>query len=89
MRRTLVAAALAGVVAWNGQRLVIAGIHGYQHALAPLGARLGMHCRFTPTCSRYADAVITRDGVVKGGWAALRRIARCGPWTADGTIDEP
>ena len=76
-------------MAWNGQHLVIAGIHGYQRTLSPLGAQLGMHCRFTPSCSRYAEAVIARDGVVKGGWAALRRIARCGPWTAEGTVDEP
>jgi uncharacterized protein len=83
------AAALALIVAFNGQRLAIAGIHGYQRTLSPLAARIGVRCRFTPTCSRYAEAVIARDGLVTGGWKAARRIARCGPWTAAGTVDDP
>jgi len=35
-----------------------------------------MRCRFTPTCSRYAEAVIARDGVIRGGMKAITRIAR-------------
>jgi uncharacterized protein len=83
----LVGGAWGGAV--HGQAIAIAAIHGYQRALAPLAARAGARCRFTPTCSRYAEAVITRDGVVRGGWRAVTRIARCGPWTAAGTRDEP
>ncbi|HEY7284216.1 MAG TPA: membrane protein insertion efficiency factor YidD [Vicinamibacterales bacterium] len=69
--------------------MALAGIHLYQRALSPLAARAGIRCRFTPTCSRYAEVVITRDGVVRGGWRSLKRVARCGPWTAHGTVDEP
>ena len=54
-----------------------------------MAARAGLRCRFAPTCSRYAEVVIVRDGVVRGGLKALTRIARCGPWTAPGTRDEP
>ena len=70
-------------------RLAVAGIHLYQRALSPAAARSGAVCRFTPTCSRYAEAVIVRDGIVRGGWLALRRVARCGPWTPAGTKDVP
>jgi putative membrane protein insertion efficiency factor len=70
-------------------RLAVAGIHLYQRALSPAAARAGAVCRFTPTCSRYAEAVIARDGIVQGGWLALKRIARCGPWTPAGTKDPP
>jgi uncharacterized protein len=73
----------------NGQAVAIAAIHGYQRSLAPLAARAGARCRFTPTCSRYAETVVARDGVVRGGWKALKRIGRCGPWTRPGTIDKP
>jgi len=69
--------------------IAIATIHGYQRALAPAAARIGLRCRFTPTCSRYAEAVIARDGFMRGGLRAARRIARCGPWTAPGTTDAP
>jgi len=74
---------------WRAQPIALGSIHLYQRALAPAAARIGLRCRFTPTCSRYAEAVIVRDGVVKGSVKALRRIARCGPWTAQGTRDEP
>jgi len=90
MRIALVFAVFAIVAVFALPRpIVIAGIHGYQHALAPAAARIGLRCRFTPTCSRYAEAAIARDGVVRGGWRSIRRIARCGPWTPQGTVDEP
>ena len=70
-------------------RLAIAGIQAYRRVLSPAAARSGAVCRFTPTCSRYAEAVIARDGIARGGWLALKRIVRCGPWTPAGTKDEP
>jgi putative membrane protein insertion efficiency factor len=76
-------------VVYEAQPIVLAGIHGYQRVLAPVAARAGMRCRFSPTCSRYAEVVIARDGVVVGGWKAVHRLARCGPWTPAGTLDEP
>jgi putative membrane protein insertion efficiency factor len=77
------------VIAANAQALAIHSIHAYQRALAGPAARIGLRCRFTPTCSRYAEIAITREGVVRGGWRAMKRIARCGPWTAPGTADPP
>ena len=53
----------------------------YQLALSPLMAN---HCRFEPTCSRYAIVAIERHGVFKGGWMALRRIGRCRPGVVGG-----
>jgi putative membrane protein insertion efficiency factor len=67
----------------------MAGIHAYQRELSPLAARVGLRCRFTPTCSRYAEIVIERDGVVRGGWRTLKRIARCNPMTKVATRDDP
>ena len=74
---------------WNAQGVALAGIREYQRAVSPLAARVGVRCRFTPTCSHYAETVIARDGIVRGGWKALARVARCGPWTPMGTRDEP
>jgi putative membrane protein insertion efficiency factor len=50
---------------------------------------MGARCRFEPSCSHYADAVIARHGALEGSWLTIRRIARCGPWTPAGTIDPP
>ncbi|MGE3274750.1 MAG: membrane protein insertion efficiency factor YidD [Vicinamibacterales bacterium] len=70
-------------------RAAIGAIHLYQATLSPLSARLGARCRFVPTCSHYGEEVIRRHGLVRGGWLAMQRVGRCGPWTADGTVDLP
>ena len=79
--------ALLGLV--FADRIVLAGIDFYQERLAPAARRAGITCRFVPSCSHYAEVVIARDGVVRGGWRALGRIARCTPATPMGTLDEP
>jgi uncharacterized protein len=81
-----VAAAFAAV---DTKAAAIGGIHAYQRLLAPAAARAGARCRLTPTCSRYAEAVIARDGLIRGGLKTVRRLARCGVWTRAGTHDEP
>jgi putative membrane protein insertion efficiency factor len=53
----------------------------YQLTLSPW---LGMNCRYQPTCSAYAIEALEIHGVLKGGWLALRRIARCHPWGGSG-----
>jgi uncharacterized protein len=85
----LLAVCVAAAATPAGSSVAIAGIHTYQRTLAPVLNRAGFRCRFTPTCSRYAEAVIARDGLLSGGWKAARRLARCGPWTPLGTTDEP
>jgi putative membrane protein insertion efficiency factor len=66
----------------------ISAIHFYQRTLSPLVRGAG-RCRFTPTCSYYAEASIRRHGLVRGTWLAGKRLARCGPWTPMGTVDLP
>ena len=37
-------------------------------------------CRFTPTCSAYAEEAISRYGVLLGGKLAAKRLCRCNPF---------
>jgi putative membrane protein insertion efficiency factor len=53
----------------------------YRHMVSPL--RLST-CRFTPTCSQYAVDALTEFGLVRGGWLAVVRLAKCGPWHRGG-----
>jgi putative membrane protein insertion efficiency factor len=69
--------------------VLLGAIHLYQATASHWMPRLGVTCRFTPTCSHYAEAVIRRDGALVGGFRALGRILRCGPWTPAGTVDPP
>ncbi len=41
-------------------------------------------CRFYPSCSEYAYQAINKYGALKGGWMAIRRIARCHPFNPGG-----
>lgn len=63
------------------QKLLLFLIRAYQLTLSPF---FGQHCRFTPTCSHYAQEAIERHGVLRGSWLAIRRIARCHPFCAGG-----
>lgn len=63
-------------------RKIISGIIGvYRYVLSPI---LGPSCRFTPTCSEYAQTAVIRFGVFKGGWIAIKRIVSCHPWGKSG-----
>ncbi|MGG5578768.1 membrane protein insertion efficiency factor YidD [Myroides sp. C15-4] len=41
-------------------------------------------CRYTPTCSHYTVEALQKHGLFKGGWLAVKRILRCGPWGGKG-----
>ncbi|MBX7433737.1 membrane protein insertion efficiency factor YidD [Mycobacterium sp. Y57] len=62
-------------------RAVVWVIEIYRHTVSPL--RLPT-CRFTPTCSQYAVDAVTEFGVLRGGWLALVRLVKCGPWHGGG-----
>ena len=61
--------------------LALGLIRVYQKAVSPL---FPPSCRFTPTCSNYSFTAIERHGIIRGGWLAVRRIARCHPWNPGG-----
>jgi putative membrane protein insertion efficiency factor len=68
------------------QRLALLAIHAYQLLLSPFA---GGACRFEPSCSRYAVEAITMHGAARGSWLAIRRIARCHPFSRAGVDPVP
>lgn len=52
-------------------------VRGYQLIISPY---LAPRCRYQPTCSAYAIEALRLHGGLKGGWLALKRVARCHPW---------
>jgi putative membrane protein insertion efficiency factor len=63
------------------KRVALALIRFYQRAISP---GLPAACRYEPSCSRYAYAAIEEYGALRGGWLAVRRLARCVPWHQGG-----
>lgn len=70
-------------------RAAVGAVHVYQATASRWFAAVGVRCRFTPTCSHYGEACLKRFGLVRGGWLAMKRVVRCGPWTPMGTVDPP
>jgi len=64
-------------ILWRFYRVVIYPI---LNALSGGGGYQG--CRHQPSCSEYAVSVIEQRGWIRGGWAALKRILSCHPWSA-------
>tara|TARA_B100001123_G_C14471195_1_gene694448 strand:- start:128 stop:343 length:216 start_codon:yes stop_codon:yes gene_type:complete len=62
-------------------KIFISIIRIYQIILSPL---LGKHCRFTPTCSKYAEDAFIKHGTFKGFYFSLKRILKCNPWGGSG-----
>lgn len=41
-------------------------------------------CRFFPSCSEYTLRALSQYGLFKGAVLSVKRILRCGPWSAGG-----
>ena len=66
--------------------LLVAAIRTYQLTLS---GWLGGQCRFSPTCSRYAEEAIRSLGVTRGVLLATRRVLRCNPFGRGGLDPVP
>lgn len=62
-------------------RILLSVIGFYRRVISPVTPP---SCRFTPTCSAYAEEAVRRHGARRGGWLALRRISRCHPFGGSG-----
>ena len=61
-------------------------VRAYKLVISPF---IGTNCRYQPTCSVYALEALERHGALKGGWLAVRRMARCHPWGGSGIDNVP
>jgi putative membrane protein insertion efficiency factor len=64
-----------------GARLLLIGVEAYRVLLSPL---LGGHCRFEPSCSRYAAEAVQRYGACTGLRLSVARVLRCHPFSRGG-----
>ncbi|HWH09909.1 MAG TPA: membrane protein insertion efficiency factor YidD [Solirubrobacteraceae bacterium] len=61
--------------------VVLGAISAYQRVVSPVTPR---HCKYEPTCSRYAAQAVGEFGILRGllltGW----RVLRCNPFSHGG-----
>jgi putative membrane protein insertion efficiency factor len=63
------------------RKLALALIRLYQRTISQVTPPT---CRFEPSCSQYGYEAIEKYGFLKGGWMAIKRIARCNPFNPGG-----
>jgi putative membrane protein insertion efficiency factor len=63
------------------RKFVLGSISAYQRVISPATPR---HCKYEPTCSRYAAQAVREFGILRGllltGW----RVVRCNPFSHGG-----
>ncbi len=52
-------------------------IRAYQLTISRI---LPPSCRFEPSCSQYGYEAVSKYGLGRGGWMAIKRISRCHPF---------
>lgn len=63
------------------QKSLIFLLQVYSYLVSPF---IGKHCRFYPSCSKYAQIAIKRYGACRGLYLTVRRLLRCHPWHMGG-----
>ena len=63
-------------------RAAVTAIRIYRIAISPY---TGPVCRYTPSCSHYAEEALKRYGPFRGSVKAFARLLRCHPFSAGGS----
>jgi uncharacterized protein len=74
---------------WAGRAgawVLLVPILAYRRLISPM---LPASCRYYPSCAAYAEESLRVHGPVRGSWLAVRRLARCHPWTPGGVDHVP
>ena len=71
------------------KKLFINIIIWYQNYISSRVKRLGIRCRFYPSCSHYSIQALTKYGLFHGLLKTIWRLLRCNPFNQSDYIDFP
>jgi len=61
--------------------IFVAAVEFYQKTTSPW---LGSNCRFSPSCSHYAQDAVLKKGMGPGLWLSIKRLLKCQPFHPGG-----
>ena len=66
------------------KKILIFIIRFYKKHVSIYFEKMGIRCKFYPTCSEYCKQAIEKYGIVKGVFLGLIRILKCNPLSKGG-----
>jgi len=78
--------AMLSVISKLAVQVLMLPIRFYRYFISPW---LPPSCRFTPTCSAYAQEALMVHGPLRGSYLAVHRLCRCHPFAPGGVDPVP
>lgn len=66
------------------KKLILYFIKMYKKFISPILKKMGIECKYYPTCSEYTKLAIEKYGCIKGIFLGLKRIIKCNPFSKGG-----
>ena len=66
------------------KKIMINMIKFYKKHISLFFEKMGVKCKFYPTCSEYTKQAIEKYGAIKGCFLGVNRIIKCNPFSKGG-----
>lgn len=66
------------------KKILIFLLKSYKKIISPIFSKLGVHCKFYPSCSEYMMQAIEKYGSIKGCYLGIKRLLKCHPFAKGG-----
>lgn len=66
------------------KKIMINMIKFYKKHISLFWEKMGVKCKFYPTCSEYFMQAIEKYGCIKGGLIGIKRFLKCNPFSKGG-----
>lgn len=66
------------------KRFLLFLLRKYKKYISPIFKKIGIECKYYPSCSEYMSQAIQKYGALKGTYIGLKRLMRCNPFSKGG-----
>ena len=66
------------------KKVLIFLLNNYQKFISPMFKKVGVNCKYYPSCSEYMKQAIEKYGSLRGIYLGVKRLLRCNPFSKGG-----